>query len=116
MPRTCAVGSTTATPRHIRMARGKLELAVHVLCLGLLGKSQFKRRYSESFGGLLHEASREEDPGKAAPERRQKHGVNFLATSRRSQLGNLVETLTLMFDVLSRALGTQSPSSKGLYV
>lgn len=98
------------------MARGKLQPAVYVLCLGLLGKSQLKWRHSDSWDDLLHKACHEEDPGKAAPGRRREHELNFLAKSRWSQLANLVETLMLMFDVLSRALGTQSPNSKGLSV
>lgn len=99
------------------MARGKLQAAIHALCLGFLGKSQLKWRHSDSWDDLLHKARHEEDPGKAAaPGRRREHRLNFLAESRCSQLANLVETLTLVFDVLSRALGTQSPSSKGLSV
>lgn len=51
-------------------------------------------------GDLLHKASCEEDPGKAALGRRRERGVNFLAKSCWLQLAKLVETLTLMFDGL----------------
>lgn len=116
LPRVRAMGSTTATLRHIRTQGASWNQLYMHSALGSWGNPSSKWRYSESFGDLLHKASCEEDPGKADPGRRWEHGVNFLAESHQSQLGNLVETLTLMFDVLSRPLGTQSPNSKGLSV
>lgn len=59
-----AKGQRVVAQQHARSTRGKLEPVVHVLCLGLLGKSQFKSRYSETFGDLLQKASRKKIQGK----------------------------------------------------
>lgn len=50
------------------------------------GEILVQMKILREFGDLLRKASHKDDPGNAAPGRRQDHGVNFLANCRGPQL------------------------------